>query len=415
MLFHRRLPTMIALGAVLFLALVALGMVPGRIVERTHAAGETGPIAYVRGDTQDEIRLIEPDGSRDRLLWAHGQADPQQVHGIWSLDWRPDGQEIAFSSTHENACSVFYVDIYAVQVDGQRYRRISFPPACDQLASYPQGTVRVPVTNSGIGGSLTLFLYFIGAPGVQQVSLPPGGSTVVTFENVADFGDEVLQAAVLIEGANREISFASAVDVRADQTVESATIDLYHPFSTWEARSPTWRSDGLRLGYVLNFNQLMQIEPSPPPLELGESLVEEGQMPDFVDILAWGPAPVANQLLYVGNDAFESEAIYRVTEDNPAPGEALLTYEPYENVLGLAWLPDGSGFLYAVQESEFFEPVQANIYEYRFSDGRVTQLTHLTNEYAGRLDVSPDGQQVVFERAARVEELGDSLLEPDLW
>ncbi len=28
-------------------------------------------VAYVRGDTRDEIRLVAPDGSGDRPLWAH--------------------------------------------------------------------------------------------------------------------------------------------------------------------------------------------------------------------------------------------------------------------------------------------------------------------------------------------------------
>ena len=37
--------------------------------------GSTTPvrntIAYVRGDPRDEIRLVAPDGSGDRPLWAH--------------------------------------------------------------------------------------------------------------------------------------------------------------------------------------------------------------------------------------------------------------------------------------------------------------------------------------------------------
>ena len=55
----------------------------------------TGTIAYIRGGT--EIRLIEHSGSNDRRLWTH--ADVKQALGINDLAWRPDGMELAFSSS----------------------------------------------------------------------------------------------------------------------------------------------------------------------------------------------------------------------------------------------------------------------------------------------------------------------------
>ena len=39
------------------------------------AAGQTGQIAYVRGNT--EIRVIKPDGSGDRQLWTHPDLNQQ--------------------------------------------------------------------------------------------------------------------------------------------------------------------------------------------------------------------------------------------------------------------------------------------------------------------------------------------------
>jgi hypothetical protein len=58
-----------------------------------------GTIAYIRGGT--EIRLIEPDGKNDRRLWTHPDASFNLA--LNDLAWRPDGKELAFSSSHASA------------------------------------------------------------------------------------------------------------------------------------------------------------------------------------------------------------------------------------------------------------------------------------------------------------------------
>jgi hypothetical protein len=164
---------------------------------------------------------------------------------------------LAFASTHENWCSINYADIYAVSAISSGYRRITQAPDCNALADYPQGTVQIPVVNNSIlGESVDVFLYFQGASGVKQVSLPPNGSTVVTFTDVADFGD-VVQFAVEIKGADRTVHASTAVYVQAGATVQTATV--YVPggvASGLEARWPTWRRDGSKVGYVTGFNSL---------------------------------------------------------------------------------------------------------------------------------------------------------------
>ncbi len=129
-------------------------------------------------------------------------------------------------------------------------------------------------------------------------------------------------------------------------------------------------------------------------------------MPDFAALLAWGPTPAtANQLLYAGNVAFESEGVYRVTEGSATRGELLVSYESYEDIRGLAWLPDGSGFVYAVIEGYLMDT--ANVFLYSFASRTATRLTSFKGELAGSLSVSPDGQQIVFERAAAAETPSD--------
>jgi TolB protein len=203
--------------------------------------------------------------------------------------------------------------------------------------------------------------------------------------------------------------------VRTDKTY------VYTPTTPWEAHSATWRSDGSRIGYVFNFNSLRQIAPNPVPLDFGEELqTDASTMPDFVDLLAWGPPSRANDLLYAG-DAFDftegaSENIYLNTEGSATGGQKLLSFEVWERVLGLAWLPDGSGFLFSrIEVDDLVQAQSANVYRYDFASRQTTRVTNLTDEYAGKLSVSPDGQQVVFERGAALGYLQLEVVDPELW
>jgi TolB protein len=385
----------------LSIALLMIG-----ILIRPLAAQDTidaaGVIAYVNAATGDEIRLVNADGGNNRRLWAHGVADPHGVYTVRSLDWRPDGSEIAFDSTHENWCSINSADIYAVGADGSRYRRLTQGPACAGLSAYPKGTVKVPVENASIfGDSFSGFIYFQGAPSIQPVNLPPGGSTIVTFNNTADFGDGELQVATMIYAPNREISFATAADVKAGQTITTGQMDVYIPDGFWENHSPTWRSDGSAVGFFLNFSSMMKLPPNPGPLEIGSELqTNNSMMPDFADLLKWGPPAKSNQLLYRGSVSFDSQGVYLTTEGSANAGQKLVSYETYEFIRGLAWLPDGSGFIFSVEElDDTFEADRANLFEYNFGTKQTKRITNFSNQFAGQLSVSPDGTQIVFDRA----------------
>jgi len=389
-------------------ALLALLPVGSR---RVAAQAAAGTIAYAPADTLDEIRLIEPDGSNDRHLWAHGRADPEKGYDISNLAWRPDSSELAFASTHENWCSINHRDIFVVGSNGAGYRRITEAPACAALAAYPKGTVQVPVRNSS-SESFVGFVYFQGAPSAQQVSLPPGGSATVTFTDVADFGNGELQIATMVQGARRYIAGGTAVDVQAGGTVRSGSMSVFSLSISyiWETHSATWSSDGSAVGYILNYDSLRRISPNPAPLDFGTELqTDQGQMPDFADLLAWGPAARANQLLYAGNVAFASEGAYLLTAGSASGGEQLVEYESYQNIRGLAWLPDGSGFVFAVAED--FGDTKANLFVYSFASRQATRLTDFDDEFAGQLSVSPDGQRIVFERSASTEDGAAT----DLW
>jgi hypothetical protein len=98
--------------------LLLLGFTCLPLTERVEANGG-GTIAYVRNGT--EIRLIEADGSNDRRLWTH--PDAKEELGIYDVEWRPDGKELAFSSGHAAVSSLYHADLYAIRPDGSGFRK----------------------------------------------------------------------------------------------------------------------------------------------------------------------------------------------------------------------------------------------------------------------------------------------------
>ena len=67
----------------------------------------------------------------------------------------------------------------------------------------------------------------------------------------------------------------------------------------------------------------------------------------------------------------QAQGIYLMPQGSATAGQRLVTYETYQFVRGLAWLPDGSGFVYSVEElDDSFTATRANVFVYRFSNGQ---------------------------------------------
>jgi hypothetical protein len=381
------------------------------------AAPVRDTIAYARGDG-DAIRLIDPDGTNDRPLWAHGHDDPHGVYAIWSMSWNPAGTALAFASTHESWCSLYGSDVFTIGSDGAGHRRITQAPGCEELASFPTGTVRVPVQNDGFD-SFDGFLYFQGAPSIQPVSLAPFASGVVTFDGVADFcsGDAGVQFGMVIHGAQRELSAATAVDVIAGGTVTTGVANVFVPSATWEVRSPTWHVDGVRIGHLLNFDALWELPSTPEPVEFGTPLLadEKVRPGGYVPRMAWGPtASTADMLLYALSGG--GAGVYRVSEGDAAAGSALVSHGALETIHGLAWLPDGSGFVYAVTEGDYFGADRSsNLFLYEFANAVPERVTSYVGDFVGQVSVSGDGARFVIELADGIDPFTQTLVDPDLW
>ena len=111
-----------ALVAAVLLAVAVFGPVGSQPA----SSADPGIIAYVKRSTGD-IHLISPDGTGDRRLWTNpGQSG---INGMLCLTWRPDGRELAFTSQHEQVCSCYESDVFAIGTNGADYRRVTNAPA----------------------------------------------------------------------------------------------------------------------------------------------------------------------------------------------------------------------------------------------------------------------------------------------
>ena len=360
------------------------------------AAADPGTIAYVRPNVTagDEIRLIEPDGSSDRLLWKTNLPGAPELKQITGLAWRPDASELAFASSHEEACSLYQQDIYVLRSDGQAYRHVSSPPACGQAGHLPTGTIRVPVENlTYTSGPFTI--YFEGAPGPIEIALAPGQATTLTFNNVADYGDQQ-QYAVAIYGEVRSFDPDARVDVQTGASLETGALVISTGFEQYGSQWPTYTPDGSTIYSIFNKSYLLWVESdNREPGLLGTQ--NPLNMPVSSDFLTWGPtAAHADQFLFEGWQ--DSDTIF-LGNASSGSSQLIMTIDPLgigKTLLGLAWLPDGSGFLYSVSEMVNYVD-KADLFEYSFATGQSTRLTNLASGFIRRVTISPDGQKIVYE------------------
>jgi TolB protein len=360
------------------------------------AQADPGIIAYVRRSTHD-IHLISPGGTGDRVLWT--APHPLGPWPAYELAWRPDGRELAFSSDHEETCSYYESDVYAIGYTGAGYRRVTNSPACAALAGLPKGSVTVNVTSSASPGAQ---VYVQGAPGAKFAQ-----NGTMTFDNVADFGPGVLQRAVGIYtsgfGEVRAEGYPPYADVQPNRTVAGGSVTI--PGSSiplFGTGKVSWKADGSALAYGMRSgSRISQIPANPPYGSIGQPLpVVEHAAPNLV---AWGPTEATKDLyLYFSKDNWMDESvagIYLNSVGDATGGLQLVTVDipNGQMVYDIEWLPDASGFLFSGTYINL--GTWTNIFRYDFGDPpTLTQVTTLPDDQGARaFSISPDGQEVVFE------------------
>lgn len=370
-----------ALGSVLATILVVAVMSPPGDVA---AAGPEGTIAYLSNDRR-ELRLIEPDGSGDRLLWR--VEDPDAL-GIEDVAWSPDGSSLAIASGHESTCSIWHADLFRVDAGGGRPTRITNAPGCTERAGFPTGTVTLDLVN-GLFDESIFVVYVQGAPGAQVVTLQPGFRGTVVFEEVADLGDGVIQYASVAVGSRRWLGTAFT-DVVADTNVSAGELEIGSTaYDTFGALTVSWSRDASRLAYQLGQGVLWSIDAEPGLLAQGVALFD----PDGLSVMATDPvwSPASDDVLFHRFDTspFQLEA---APAGSALPGTALATLNQSR---GYAWTPDGTAIVSADDGS--FTDQWTNLYLLHIAEQRVDQLTFLPDgQRAWWPSVSPDGNLVVY-------------------
>jgi Tol biopolymer transport system component len=390
------------------------------------AASDGSMIAFISPSRDNQqVQLISPAGGEARTIWRVPADTPRQ-YGIGSLSWRPDGSEVAFDSGHERFRSMHARDLYAVTPDGSRFRRITNSPDPTSLAALPVGTVQVRVANPSLTGA-ELEVYVEGGSRSFRFLAQPRTEYDVTLNNVADLGPNVRQFVRVLSitpntsGRLCHYEVTAFADVVANQTVTAGRVSATEDFHCPTTFSPSWRSDGTRLIFLSREasrnidppNNIWQIEASPPPTALGERILDMGQFgtTDKLYMVAMASSPaLADEMLFVRNGALNTPVFRANARDAAAATLVDLGRCPRNAcaVLGLAWLPDGSGFLFSRQEDGAAlgaaPPAGGALYRYDFERRQATQLLRLPDEGIGRIALSPDGRSVVFERGPGLEE-----------
>jgi hypothetical protein len=355
-----------------------------------------GAIAYVGLDGSGyakTVKRIAPDGTDAQTVWTHPSAIPGTTH-IYDVAWKPDAQEITFSSDHESAYSAFHSDVYGVKPDGSGLRRITNPPSKAEIdaGGYQFGTVTGSIYNNY--GSVTFFqLYIEGAQEPVSVDVGGQGSTVsFPAMTVADLGIGLHYVVFTwSNGGSVCKEYAAAViDVQAGQTV-NADLSFSGTCGTYNSDSISWKRDSSQVGVDVITPRKFQAT--------GETIgTELFSAPLTADELAW--SPVNDQILYRywSTDA-GTRGIYLTTVGG-GTGTRLVN-EGGALYVTPAWLPDGSGFVFTLDNY---------IYQYNLSASQVVTLAMFYNEYVANPSVSPDGNYVVFERQSI-----QAPLQYDLW
>jgi hypothetical protein len=389
----------------------------------SYAAQAAGGIAYVTPSRDNtEIHVIAPDGSQDERLWRVPVSVVRE-DGIGALSWSPDGTTIAFDSAHDWRRSLALRDIYTFRPSDGRLTRPMNAPHPAAYAGLPKGAVTVDIRNGPIGRKLDV--YVAGAPEPKTVTMQSGSRLRLTFENVADFGPNIPQYVRVFDyrvgsqmGEPCWFDVGGAADVEPGKTVHAGEMNDRFDANCPMLSSPAWRADGARLFFLfrevrhsksLFTANIWQVEADPPPGEAGKRLLEETAWtldpPSIAAIAASPKRETADHVLMLLANL--ADRVLTGDMRDPAALKPLGLDVCFRcHILGAAPLPDGSGFL--VSRFEEAQPLSRRtaagvLYAVDTASGKKTELLRLPGEAIGRLAISPDGGQIVFERAPRLD------------
>lgn len=353
----------------------------------------TGTIAYLdaSGDATylKQIRTIGADGSNDQLIWTVPDSSTQRINDI---EWHPNGSRIGMTANIESTCSIFYDDVFTINANGSNLTRITNNPRCSDLASYPKGAVTVKFVNNFVSTTQQGLAYVEGADEAEFLTIPPGTSTTVTFNNVADLGSGVMQQIVFrIAGQFGQDAYWNpiGVDVVTGSTVSAPDLSVSSgKILQFAVKKLSWHPNGTEIGfafadagipYRMAANSAVSADPT--------SIMSSGNA-NATD-LAWSPD--GTQVVYTDN---LNNKIYLLDVGGAAPGTEITSIDPGSIGLEIDWIPDGSGFVVSVIDA-FGE--SGNLFHYDIAAMQFNLLEALVDNKAPFApSVSPDGQYVAY-------------------
>lgn len=214
----------------------------------------------------------------------------------------------------------------------------------------------------------------------------------ITIENVADFGNGVLQQFVVFQSDQKNwINGSVTVDVKPNMvTSASANFVISNGTSftsnVYGVNFPSWQRDGQSVGFTFAGVTGRQIAANPLPGQSSAPLFPDGAIRGRRHELS----PVGEEVLvydwpYIGlGTVGDSASVLRILELSGT-------------LFGMDWLRDGSGLVGG--EELGLGNTHANIWRYTLSNAEVFNLTNFDDEnrgYAADPGISPDGTEIVF-------------------
>lgn len=376
------------------------------------SSAPTGTIAYVRD--WEQIRLIKPDGTGDRELWT--QPPSQSRYGdVHELAFRPDGHELAFSSSHEKAFSYYESDLYGIGLDGNGLHRLTNSPSLTELKGYSKCKVAVTITSTVTDPLVSVVVvYVIGASKPESVLVPPRGTATVELNDVAVIPG-ALQPVMAAFGGRRWPG--PPLRLVAGQTNHASMLLTGRGFEMLGAYRPVWSRDGKEIAYRFGQSASVWRISSAGAPGSGIGMQMGGKTVTQVAAFDWGaPSMPGGRLLFAHGfviDGEQDNSIYQTDEEGQNTVRLLHYNDGNEHIQQIRWLPDGSGFIFLRMEPLTFGE-GANLCRFDFSTRREIQLTHFRNEAVRDFALSPDGDWIVYERGQEVYNPWDKT-RPSLW
>ena len=367
--------------------------------------------------TGTEIRAMRPDGTKTRQIFEI----PDYAVGntvIWDVNASPDGSQIAFSSNHDWDRSYNTVNVYVIDADGKNLKRPSDAPSIPELRKYKKkGKVKLNAQKLVGGGEISAWVQGANEP-VKNL-LREGQVWQFTVE-AKDFGDDIPQFIRVFNhnpGHANECSYDPALraDIRPGKTIDAGKMPMLFPHTCPKAYSPGWiDNDTLVVMFAepdttVSPHNVWTVDVDIQPNEVGARWYDtrgEVSSSSITQVFAGGAEGDEPTVVFFRSQALATWIAAAPANDpaNIKGGHVRLCDEMTTcKLTGLDVTPDGETTILSVYASGTRQADYSAIF-ISHNDGEFKPVLKLQGEAIGTVAISPDGQQIVFDRARRLRD-----------